>query len=396
MSTARIMSGASGSWDVASQRAAVELQTFIDWLNVNGVRGLISEIGWPQNQEPHHWNRLISRLYTVCDKYQLPVLAFTAQGSQGASGGPANGPGTMYTRSTGTPATTSIDTFKVSAPVAEAHPPTTAYWRGIDVFGGAANDGGGDGDAAIMSNASPGTFGTAWWYEPQGTYTFLANRGYNVARIGFRWERLQPTRGAALNASELARIQQAVTFAGNAGMKAVLDLHNYGMYVTSAGPQILGSPGLPLTDLIDVWQRLSDAFVGNTNVLAYSLMNEPHGMPFGPFNESPAQLWEKASQAVLSAIRTKGDTTEIHVSVYEFAHITAVTQNHLAPWITDPANNMRYEAHIYPYYDHFTAGRPNYPDTYDTELTHWSHLWSRWMQGHRTWATVANNHWSDL
>lgn len=387
---------ASGTWDVASQRAATELQVFANWCSGNGVRGLVSEIGWPQNQEPQQWNRLVSRWYTVCDRHKLPVMAFTAQGSASGSGGPANGQDTMYTRTSGNYTTTLINKVNSTALVAEAHPPTADYWRGIDVFGGCANDGGGDGNAAILSNTNTGTYGTAWWYEPQGTYTFLAGRGYNVARIGFRWERLQPTLFAALDSAELARIVQAVTYAGNAGMKAVLDLHNYAMYVTSAGPQALGTAGLPLAALIDVWQRLSAAFAGNPNIRGYSLMNEPHGMPFGPFNESPARLWEEASQATVSAIRALGDTTEIHVSVYEFAHMTAVTQNHPVPWITDTANNIRYEAHHYVYFDHFTPGRDNYPDTYSAELTHWGHLWSRWMRGNRTWGSLANTPWSSL
>lgn len=386
MRAATLARSAATTPDLVSQRVVNELRVFGRWLAANNARGLISEIGWPGNQDPQQWNRVVHAWYQTANELKLPVLAFTAQGP-----GTNFAQLTMYARSAGSVSGgQSIDKAGSQAAIAEAHLGTPNYWRGIDVFGGAANDGGGDGNPAIMSNTSTGT----WWYEPQGTYNYLASRGYTVARIGFRWERLQPNRGAALDATELARITDAVTKAGNAGMKAVLDLHNYALYVTAGGTHKLGSSSLPISDLVDFWTRVSAVFKDNTNVLAYSLMNEPHDMPISALGEPGARHWEAASQSCVNAIRAAGDTHEIHVSLYEWGRVYAAPHNHPVGWIYDPANNFRYEAHHYLYLDHSTAA--NYPHNFDTELGNCRSRWTRAMTGNTPWSRLSNLTWNQL
>jgi endoglucanase len=49
----------SGGWSGGiSQRVTSDLNNFIGWLQTNGVRGFIGEIGWPGDESPTQWNAL--------------------------------------------------------------------------------------------------------------------------------------------------------------------------------------------------------------------------------------------------------------------------------------------------------------------------------------------------
>ncbi len=382
----RMKQPSSVQQDLVIRRVTNELAIFGQWLNRNNVRGVISEIGWPNNAYPQLWNNVAKAWYREANKWHLPVLAFTAQGP-----GTNVAQLTMYSRSNGSVSGgQSIDKANQQAKVSEAFQTTPEYWRGIDIFGGAANDGGGDGNPSIMNNVQQNT----WWYETPGTYTYLASRGYKVARIGFRWERLQPTLGAALDTTEVNRLQNTISNAQNAGMQVVLDLHNYSRYVTPSGVTILGTAQLPISAFIDVWSRIATTFQSNTGVLAYSLMNEPHDMPRTPLGEPSAKHWEAAAQSAVNTIRQAGDTHEIHVSVYEWGRAQNTPLHHATAWIVDPASNIRYEAHHYLYLHHATA--INYPDSFQTELQDASGIWTQEMTPGKQWANYANLTWNQL
>lgn len=147
----------------------------------------------------------------------------------------------------------------------------TEYVRGVNLSGA---------EFAPAAATLPGTVGTDYSYPASAEFVAMAARGHRVVRIPFRWERIQPTRAAALNSAELTRLQTAITNANTAGLQVILDVHNYGRYINSVAnggaELILGSTALPGSDFVDLWTRLSAAFKDNTAVYAYGLMNEPH------------------------------------------------------------------------------------------------------------------------
>ena len=61
-----------------------------------------------------------------------------------------------------------------------------------------------------LSNAEPGEHGRIYSYPSAATYRFLAGRGITWIRLPFRWERLQRSPGAPLDATELARLRASV------------------------------------------------------------------------------------------------------------------------------------------------------------------------------------------
>ena len=74
------------------------------------------------------------------------------------------------------------------------------------------------------------------------------------------------------------------------------------------------------------------------------------------------QVWEDASQAVLTAIRNLSDTKLIMVAGYQYSAARNWAIHHAAKWITDPSNNHIYEAHQY--FDQNASGQ--YLDSYET------------------------------
>jgi aryl-phospho-beta-D-glucosidase BglC (GH1 family) len=177
-----------------------------------------------------------------------------------------------------------------------------------------------------------------------------------------RWERVQPTLGGALDVTEVQRLTDAVGRASAAGLRVILDVHNYGAYWLSDGSQgvrqAIGSAQLPVAQFATLWQLLSASFRANPGVVGYDLMNEPVGM------SGPA-AWEQASQAAVTAIRQSGDTKLVLVPGYNWSGAQQWTSQHPRAWITDPANNIRYEAHHY--WDRDNSGA--YVNSYASEVS---------------------------
>jgi endoglucanase len=151
--------------------------------------------------------------------------------------------------------------------------------------------------------------------------------------------------------------------AHRAGLRVILDVHNYGDYYLQRGDHgqrfALGTRQLPLHRLGDLWGRLSRRFESTPGVVGYGLMNEPAGMP-RVRNLGPAQAWERASQLAVRAIRANGDHRLVLVQGYSWAGAQNWPRNHPHAWIHDPAHHMRYEAHHYWDSDHSGSYRHRY------------------------------------
>ena len=184
---------------------------------------------------------------------------------------------------------------------------------------------------ARFSNRSPGKYNTWYHYDRAGTFKFLARREVGHVKIPFRWERLQPRLGGPLDRAEVGRIRDVVRRAKRAGLPVILDMHNYGAYYLFDGERgvrrPIGSDHVSIDDFADAWRRISRSFGDNEGVLAYALMAEPFGMPRAG-DRSPAEVWEQASQAAVTAIRGRDDDTLVSVPGYDW---DAIQDVHEAP-----------------------------------------------------------------
>jgi hypothetical protein len=344
--------------DAITERTLQELDEFVAWLEVHEVDGYIGEVGWPAGDgyDDERWNSLAERWFSRAREAGLWVTVWGAGGwwpsdyelsPYIAADGDIDRPGpqarVLESQSSGPPVGVNISGAEFGAP------------RGRDEHD------------AEFSNARPGKPGRDYRYESSQSFEFLADRGIEVVRLAFRWERIQPVRWGPLDGDELDRLRGAIRRAGDAGLSVILNVHNYGGYFVphpdgGGTREPVGGEVVPVDAFIDLWARLSEAFVGDDAVVAYGLMNEPHTLHDDP--AMSARRWEDASQAVVTALRDSGDDTLVMVPGANWSAVRRWSGTHPEPWIDDPADNFRYQAHHYFDPDH--SGR--YALDYEQQL----------------------------
>jgi len=308
--------------DALRTRAEAELAGFADWLEVNGAAGYVGEVGWPDDArgDAAWWNRLAEGWYARADRAGLWVTAWAT--------GEWWGDGYRLAVYEDRDGTGGVESLNPQALVVEAHPGGAGVLRGVSVAGGEFG----------TDRPLPGVPGVDYHYDTHATFAFLAGRGLRLVRIPFRWERIQPRLGEALDPGELERLRAVVARAHAAGLQVVLDVHNYASVLTPSGRLALGA-GLSDWQLADLWRRLAAAFRGTPGLAGYGLMNEPALLPGG------APAWEEASRAAVRAIREEDPATLVLVPGYAWSSAAAWGTHHPRAWVEDP--HIRYEAHHY-------------------------------------------------
>jgi hypothetical protein len=333
---------AAASSDPYVRRVRAEFKVFADWLDANGAKGYMGEIGWPNNRPGDQ-----SRYNALAETYILDMKAAGVKGAVWATG---EWWGTSYAlsayiRSSGA---SSINARKPQANVVEKYTTTVGTHSNGGEFGAVY----GTTQSSRFSNVKRGTYNTDWHYDKQASFNYLASRGVKEVVIPFRWERIQPQLNAALDSAELTRLKDAIGRVGAAGMKAVPMVANYGAYWlhdSSSGKGIrraIGSSKVPVSSFADLWNRLSIALKNTSAISAYGLMREPAGLA-GSSVRAQAVAWENASNAAVEAIRDNGDAEHLLVSGYRYSNAHTWPEQHPAKWVIDPLNNHSYEAHHY-------------------------------------------------
>lgn len=234
---------------------------------------------------------------------------------------------------------------------------TAPYLRGVNTQGGGGN--------VDDGNQVPGTLGVNYWYNSQNFYNYIASRGHTIVRIDFLWERVQPTLGGALS-SGITDLQNVVQYAANAGLQVILDMKNYGRYWNNSTTRVMFDSGITSAWYADAWSKIATAFASQPAVVGWGLMNEPHDLPVVPPTTGPSPAnttWKVFSQAAVTAIRATGDTRDVYVAGDQFGGLWNWANYNGTPWITDSANAVVYEAHLY--LDHDRSG--SYVNSYATE-----------------------------
>jgi endoglucanase len=207
----------------------------------------------------------------------------------------------------------------------------------------------------------PGVVNSDYTYPSTAEVDYFVSVGLNIFRLGFRWERLQPTINSQLDFDEFNRMLQFVFYATGKGAYVILDPHNFARYypdVSSFSAMESGSVGVIggstpntngdlVTDAVfaDFWSRVASSFKLNQRVI-FNLCNEP--------NSLPTEQWVAAANAAIAAIRNAGAGNLILVPGNGFTGAWTWDQN----WygtpnslamlnIVDPANNFAFDVHQY-------------------------------------------------
>jgi hypothetical protein len=199
---------------------------------------------------------------------------------------------------------------------------------------------------------SGNTYGRDYYYPAVDEIRYYADRGAELIRLPFDWERMQPTAGGPLDPAELGRLKQFLADAHSVGVQVIVDLHNYGRYYGKT----IGSSGVTNAQFADFWQKLAGAIKGSPALAGYGLMNEPYSM-------GGTGIWKSAAQAAVDAIRKVDGTEAIYASGDHWSGAHSWLSINKDFILKDPANNIIYEAHQY--FDRDSSG--TYVGSYDQE-----------------------------
>ena len=348
--------------DALSDKVIGELNGFIQWLNDHDAPGYIGETGWPDDKygDSDQWNALAEDYFEVADAAGLGAVVWATgewwpeayildvYQNLDEEGG--------------------VETANTQAVVFEQHLSTSEYWRGINVSTGTFCEGHGLEQTSSYSNRDVGQYGNCYKYDSQETFDYIAGRGVDTVKIEFRWENVQRQLGGPLHAKSMERLQGVVDRARNSGLRVILSMHNFGAYWLYNGEhgvrRAIGSSKVPFKYFANVWRRLSEVFKDQPEV-HYAIMSEPVGLsPKGEL--SATEVWEKASQKGLDAIRGTGDTKTVLINGYRWSSLADWEEIHPDPWISDPASNFFYTAHHY--WDRDWSGGYDY--SYDAEVNY--------------------------
>ena len=190
----------------------------------------------------------------------------------------------------------------------------------------------------------PGTYATDYTYPSPASIDYFSQLGFNLIRVPFRWERLQPTLASPFAAADLALLSSVVDRAASKGLRIVLDTHNYARRrVIEDGwsaDHLIGSNLVPAAAFTDYCRRLAAVFKGTPSVI-FGLMNEPWGLP--------AEDWLVIANEAIAAIRREGAEQLILVPgvAYTGAHSWITAGNVVMLNIVDPRKNVAFEVHQY-------------------------------------------------
>ncbi|TCL72031.1 cellulase (glycosyl hydrolase family 5) [Rhizobium sp. BK251] len=186
-----------------------------------------------------------------------------------------------------------------------------------------------------------GVYGTNYIYPSERTVLHFAAKGMTIIRLPFRWERLQPRLGAALDANELKRLSDSVALIRKHGMAVLLDPHNFGYYDKGQ----VGKAPATNAAFADFWARLAVEFANREGV-AFGLMNEPYDIK--------ATDWLKSANAAIRAIRIVGARNLVLVpgTVWSGAgswekDVLGGANGTVMLGVKDPLDNYGFEVHQY-------------------------------------------------
>lgn len=343
--TQRHASSIATSSTPLTRKLLAELHMFTNWLQTYNVKGFLGEVGWPcyPHTDAGAWNAVAHAYFARAAALRLPIATWVADGKQR----PSTNILQQYGRNEATN-TQGLTTATTATNVGLQYSRTGIYTNYHSQYIGSSTLL----DGTAFSNNNPGTWGTVGTdciYPSAADLAFLASRGVRVVRLSFRWERLYPTLGGNLNATELTRLQNVVTSAWAQGIQIILCPFSFASYWI--GTDTMHHTEYKLTTdtaatvhighFTDFWSKLSAAFKDNPGIYAYDLMNEPSGIlaisgAYGP-NFIPNSTFESGAGGWSAGAATSiaSSTTTAHSGTQSLA-IIATTAGTPSAFNTSP------------------------------------------------------------
>lgn len=225
--------------------------------------------------------------------------------------------------------------------------------------------------AEFAPHVLPGKLGRDFHFPEKRHLDYYRSKGIRLIRFPFLWERIQPELGERLNFRQVRLLKKVLSQAAANDQQVILDMHNYARY----RGELIGSSEVPYEAYADVWRRLAQELKGHRGLLAYDIMNEPHGT---------VGLWPGAAQAAVDAIREVDRQTLVIIEGDRWANAWHWPRVNGSLDIQDPADNLMYQAHLY--FDEDFSGKYLEPEEVDPMLgVERARPFVEWLQrnGHR-------------
>lgn len=191
---------------------------------------------------------------------------------------------------------------------------------------------------AEFGGTFPGNKGTTYIYPTRAHLKRYYDEGFRLIRLPFKWERIQPQLGGALNEGDMKEMDDFMNYAGELGCKVILDMHNYMRYYFGSTGYVIDQSGGKVTTahLVDVWSKLAKRYKGHKALFAHGLMNEPY--PLQP-------TWPRIAQATYDAIHAIDP--DVWVTVAGTMWSNAHGWESKNPGFPLKGDHIIYEAHCY-------------------------------------------------
>ena len=236
---------------------------------------------------------------------------------------------------------------RVSAPAIDD---PSIVWRGFNWSSAEF----GESSIAQSSDAYGSTYTYGHDHQEGPAWTgYLASNGLHLARLSFRWERLQPVPGGDFDPAESARMRAELDMLHDAGAVALPYSHDYfhrqmtdGLYPIMPD----GQGEIQVWHWVDFWQRFVDEFGDHPALLGIGLSNEPTNNRPGSVDASQPSYgtYKHAVDVLIDTLRASGFDRVINVPLWGYS--TAYYAFERSPELWDAArghDNIWFEAHQY-------------------------------------------------
>jgi endoglucanase len=203
----------------------------------------------------------------------------------------------------------------------------------------------------------PGKYNADYTYPNAEELDYYKSKGLTLIRLPFKWERIQPELGGALDMNELNRMKIFIDLCNERNMLVIPDMHNYARRNMDGSDHIIGSPSLSIGHIADAWKKISAELKSKKNIWGYGIMNEPHDM----LSSTP---WFSIAQGIINKIREADLKTPVIVGGDSWSSAERwMALSDTLKYLVDPAKNLIFEAHVY--FDANASG--GYRNSYENE-----------------------------
>jgi endoglucanase len=140
----------------------------------------------------------------------------------------------------------------------------------------------------------------------------IAEAGFDTVRIPIRWSaHAAPDAPYTINAAFLARVDEVIGWALDAGLQAVINIHHY--------DELTAAPAQQRERFLALWEQIAAHYQDYPNTLLFEILNEPH-------SAFSARLWNRYQLDALAVIRRTNPTRTVILGGVEWNSIWQLHQ----------------------------------------------------------------------